>query len=121
MIKNFSNLSKCYYICPYVYRGYILYTELCIEVIEAITFFYCATISKYYIYHLVLYRRCADDISILAKIGGSEAHYFTQIDIARRQDVSVNLRMLTAARQFIRCGNTFTGTSRTPVRTHRAL
>lgn len=25
MIKNFSNLSKCYYICPYVYRKMVTF------------------------------------------------------------------------------------------------
>lgn len=83
--------------------------------------FYSDIYVEIYILLCIIYYRCTYDVSILAKISGSQAYHLAQIDIARRQDVSVNLRVLAATRQFICCGNTFTGTSRTLVWIHRTL
>lgn len=48
MIKIFSNLSKCYYICPYIV------VTFCTG-IEAITFYFIVELYRSIIYHLVLY------------------------------------------------------------------
>lgn len=65
--------------------------------------------------------RCAHDVPVPAEIGGPQAHHLAQINVAGRQDVSADLRMLAAARQSIRGGDTFAGASCTLVRIHRAL
>lgn len=66
------------------------------------------------------YRR-AHDVSISAEIGGSQTHHVAQIDVARRQDVSADMRVLAVARQSISGGDTFAGATCTSLRLHRTL
>lgn len=65
--------------------------------------------------------RRAYDVPVSTEIGGPEAYHLAQVDVAGRQDVPADLRVLAAARQSIRRGDTSAGAPRTPVRLYGAL